>query len=167
MGLPTHITSNSDIDILLGGLSAKIRDELQLWQYYVLDRHRERNGVLSALAQSNLEWSNQDMRGKSFAELADFLKSTNQIKGLGEFRKRYGVHVDPEQGASLIRAAFPDLRDFNALADAWGSVIDIINEPLYREWEEDTRVALEHIKNRMEYTRLAEHGPKLGEITAK
>ena len=58
-----------------------------------------------------------------------------------------------------------ELGDEEALADAWVRVVDVLNVPLYREWEEDTRVALENMKNRLDYTRLAGHGPKLGEIT--
>ena len=50
---------------------------------------------------------------------------------------------------------------------AWGRVVDVLNVPLYAEWEEDTKVALESVKNRLKYIRLEEGGPKLGEITAK
>ncbi|KAJ8094335.1 bifunctional 4-alpha-glucanotransferase/amylo-alpha-1,6-glucosidase [Marasmius tenuissimus] len=37
--------------------------------------------------------------------------------------------------------------------------------PLYQEWEEDTRVAIDNVKNRLKYARLDENGPKLGEIS--
>ncbi|KAF6752983.1 glycogen debranching enzyme [Ephemerocybe angulata] len=55
--------------------------------------------------------------------------------------------------------------DPNALAEAWGRVVDVLNVPLYEEWEDDTRTAIEHVKNRIKYTRLDQHGPKMGEIS--
>jgi glycogen debranching enzyme len=53
------------------------------------------------------------------------------------------------------------------LVSTWGDVVDALNLPLYREWEEDINVALENIKNRLKYSRLDDHGPKLGKITRK
>ena len=88
--------------------------------------------------------------------------------GLDESKKlhaRFALKVNPEKAASLIKAAFTNIEDEDALLEAWIRVVDVLNVPLYREWEEDTRVALENIKNRLSYTRLADHGPKLGEIT--
>jgi glycogen debranching enzyme len=49
----------------------------------------------------------------------------------------------------------------------WKDIVDALNLPLYRECEEDVNIALEHIKNRLKYGRLDDHGPKLGEITKK
>ncbi|KAG8899597.1 hypothetical protein FRB99_006561, partial [Tulasnella sp. 403] len=51
------------------------------------------------------------------------------------------------------------------LSEAWGRVLDVLNVDLYKEWEEDSRVALDNIRNRLKYTRLDEHGPRLGKIT--
>lgn len=166
-GLPTRVSSQSDIDVLLGALTTKVRDELQLWQYYVLDRIREKSGVLATLSQDVPEWSGPDVRGKSLSELAHILKSTGKILGLAEFKERYGVRVDPKDAASLLRAAFTEIQDSDALAEAWEKIVDVVNVPLYEEWEDDTKAALDSIKNRVDYTRLADHGPKLGEITAK
>jgi len=166
MGLPTRIKSSSDIDVLLGSLSAKIRDELRLWQYYVLDRVKERTNVLTALNAGVPTWHGPDMKGKSVEELAALLRELDKIEGLGQFAARYGVKVNGKVAASLIKAVFPDMSDPEELATAWVRVVDVINVPLYREWEEDTKVALENIRNRVEYTRLADHGPKLGEITS-
>ena len=65
----------------------------------------------------------------------------------------------------LEKAAFPLVGDHDTLAEAWGKVIDVLNVPLYEEWEADTKVALEQVRGRIKYTRLDDHGPRLGEIT--
>lgn len=148
-------------------LASKIKGELQLWQYYVLDVAREKSGVLAVPVQDIPTWTHSDVKGKSLSELAYIMKSTGKIIGLGEFKGRYSVHVDPIDAASLVRTAFPSLENSQSLADVWAKVVDVINSPLYEEWEADTDVALENIKNRVAYTRLDESGPKLGEITAE
>ena len=53
----------------------------------------------------------------------------------------------------------------DALADAWIKIVDVINVPLYEAWQDDTRAAIDNIRNRTRYMRLDEHGPKLGPIT--
>jgi glycogen debranching enzyme len=78
------------------------------------------------------------------------------------------VHIDGGVAGGLVKAAFVNItNDFDALADAWGRVIDVLNVPLYAEWEEDTKIALESVNNRLKYTRLEEGGPKMGEISDK
>lgn len=98
-------------------------------------------------------------------ELAELVKAQGMVNGLGSFASRFGVYVDADLAAGLIKAAFTELTDTEALAAAWVKVVDVINVPLYEEWKEDTKVAIENIKNRVKYTRLDQHGPKLGEIT--
>ncbi|KAF8511839.1 glycoside hydrolase family 13 protein [Hysterangium stoloniferum] len=164
-GLPTHVSSASDIDRLVDALKTKVED-LKLWQYYVIDRVRESANILPILIRGPSPWSGADIKNMTMNELADVFKSTGKIVGLGKFAKRYGVQIDSETAASFVRAAFSEIQDPNALADAWGKLVDIINVDLYKEWEDDTRTAIENIKNRVEYTRLADHGPKMGEISA-
>jgi glycogen debranching enzyme len=73
--------------------------------------------------------------------------------------------VDAHVAASLVTAAFVEVQDVDDLADAWIRVVDVINVPLYLEWEEDTKAAVGNLKNRVRYTRLDNHGPKLGKIS--
>lgn len=109
-------------------------------------------------------WSGPDIKGQSVSELAEIVKTQGKITGLGELASRFGVYVDADVSASLAKAAFVDVEDIDALADAWIRVVDVINIPLYREWEEDMKVAMDNMRNRVRYTRLDDHGPKLGKI---
>ncbi|KAK0218056.1 glycoside hydrolase family 13 protein [Armillaria fumosa] len=164
-GLPTRVKSAQDVAILMKEFEAVVRD-LNFWQYYVLDPKRERDSVKSALdSQKITAWSGVGVEGKSVVTLADILRSENKIVGLGKLASRLGVHVDPPVAAGFVKAAFRDVHDTDALADAWVRIVDVINVPLYEEWEDDTRVAVSSVKNRLTYTRLDEHGPRLGEIS--
>ncbi|KZT27841.1 glycoside hydrolase family 133 protein [Neolentinus lepideus HHB14362 ss-1] len=165
-GLPSRITSWDDIENLVSALHQKIKG-LNLWQYYVLDVNRERSAAREALASGTVsEWQGSSLTGKSAVELAETVRSLGKVEGLGKFVGRFGVKVNGSFAAGVVKAAFTELGDnADALADAWVRVVDVLNVPLYQEWEEDTKTALDSIKNRIKYTRLDEHGPKLGEIS--
>lgn len=162
-GLPTRVTSQQDIDVLITAFADHLKS-LNLWQYYVLDTKAERESVLTALNAGNLQqWDG--VAHKSVVELAEIAKTAGKVIGLGTHEKRFGTRVEGQAAAGLVKAAFVDVHDNEALADAWIRVVDVLNVPQYQEWEDDTKAALDGIKNRLKYARLDEHGPKLGPIT--
>jgi glycogen debranching enzyme len=165
-GLPTVIDSEGALDRIMGGVAEHIKT-LNLWQYYVLDGTAEKAAIKAAVASGKTTpWVGTDVKGKTAVELAQILRDEGRVIGLGSLSKRFGTTVDAGVAAGLINAAFVNLGDSpDATAEAWGQVVDVLNVPLYQEWEEDTRIALDGVKNRMKYTRLDEHGPKLGEIS--
>lgn len=162
--LPTTIHCEADLDRLLSSFEQEVKD-LNLWQYYVLDPSRERNSVLSALKSGEIyPWVGPDVKGKSVVELARILRSKEMITGLGSLASRFGVYIKGSVAAGFIKAAFVELQEVDALADEWVKIVDVINVPLYEEWEDDTRVSLDNIRNRAMYSRVDSKGPKLGEI---
>jgi glycogen debranching enzyme len=163
--LPTTIKSEQDLNAIITAFEQTLRS-LNLWQYYVLDATAEKEKVKAALgADKVVPWDGPDVANKSVEELSHIVRDKGVIKGLGEYASRFGTHVEAEVAAGFVQAAFTALNDHGALAEAWGRVVDVINVPLYEEWEADTKVALDSVKNRVKYTRLEEHGPKMGEIS--
>jgi glycogen debranching enzyme len=166
-GLPTHVTSSEDIDTLLSALSSSLA-ALNLWQYYVLDVQREKSAIKKILLSSAVPpWTNTTVAGKSAEELAGLIRTSNKIINIGRLSSRFCVRIDPEYATSLVKAAFTDIADVDVLAEKWGRVVDVLNVPFYQEADDDLRAALLGIRNRLKYTRLDAHGPKLGEITAE
>ena len=164
-GLPTRVTSEADLNALVNAFGDVVKG-LELWQYYVLDVKQERDAVWAALSSCKYQrWPGPDIKGKSTVDLAELIKSQGKINGLGALAARSHVYVDAELAASLVTAAFEDVEDLSALADAWIRVVDVINVPLYREWEDDINAAVDNVRSRVRYTRLDAHGPKLGEIS--
>lgn len=162
-GLPTTVKSSQDIDVLMTAFEDYVKG-LDFWQYYVLDVKAERESVKAALSQNKFTtW--EGIANKTVVELAELAKSSGSVIGLGVPQARFGTHVKGEVAAGLVKAAFVELNDIDALADAWIKVVDVINVPLYEAWNDDTRAAMDGIRNRMKYMRLDEHGPKLGPIT--
>ena len=162
-GLPVRITSSGDIDTLLSAFQNELKT-LNFWQYYVLDVKREKETVLSTLKGDVSPWGGPPIAGKTVVELANLIRSEGLLDESKKFHTRFAVHVNPSVAASLVKGAFTELNDPSALAEAWVKVADVLNVPLYQEWEDDTKVALENIKGRIQYTRLDDHGPRLGEI---
>jgi len=166
-GLPTKIASAKDLDVIIAELEKVVRG-LDLWQFYVLDPAFEKAATESALSAGNVEvWKGPDVKGKRTAELADIFRATKKMQGIGKFASRYGVHVGGNVAAGFVEAAYAgsDVKSHEALASAWQKVVDVLNVDLYKEWEEDTKVAIEHVKNRAKYLRLDKDGPKWGPIS--
>jgi glycogen debranching enzyme len=162
------VASEADVDALINGFAAHVKT-LDLWQYYVLNAEAEKTAIKMAVTTEKIiPWTGAPVDGKTVVEIADAVRSAGKIEGFGMLAKRFGVRVEGAVAAGVTMAAFPQLgSDAGALAEAWGRVVDVLNVPLYQEWEEDTRIALDSIKNRVKYTRLDPHGPKLGEITKR
>lgn len=166
-GLPSFVTSQEDVDALMGAFQDLVK-ELNLWQYYVLDPAREKDSINAVLTSKKATpWSGAPISGKSLVELAEILHGSAIIRGRGQLASRYGVRSEAGEAAGFIQAAFMDLSDSDALADAWVRVVDVLNVPLYEEWKEDTKTAIDNVKNRLTYARLDANGPKLGEISKK
>jgi glycogen debranching enzyme len=164
-GLPTEINSETDLAVIIDALSDTLK-ALELWQFYVLDVQRERDNIKTALRSGSYKaWSGPIVKGKSVVDLAEIIKGQAMVTGLGALASRFSVYVDAHVAASLVTAAFVEVQDVDDLADAWIRVVDVINVPLYLEWEEDTKAAVGNLKNRVRYTRLDNHGPKLGKIS--
>lgn len=167
-GLPTEVRSERDVDALMEAFRADLKAR-NLWQYYVLDVKSERQRVKEAVEHGQVKpWSGAHVTHKSHVEVAQILKDSGNIQGLGGLGKRLGTTVDPAVAAGLVKAAFPDIQhNADALAEAWTRIIDVLNVPLYQEWEEDTKIALDNIKNRLKYARLDPHGPRKGPISKR
>ncbi|KAI5124195.1 hypothetical protein M0805_005046 [Coniferiporia weirii] len=161
--LPAKISSGEDVDVLMNAFREELK-ALNFWQYYVLDVSKEKESVKSALPTAPV-WQGPPVARKTVAELAEIIRSSGALDESRKFHARFSLFVKPDVAASLVKAAFTELSDEDALADAWIRVVGVLNVPLYQEWEEDMRVALDNIRNRVIYTRLADHGPKMGEIS--
>ncbi|KAG2068753.1 glycoside hydrolase family 13 protein [Suillus decipiens] len=165
--LPTQVRSESDIDVLMTSLAESIKAR-NMWQYYVLDVEREKEVVKDAInSEKIVPWSGPNVAGKSIVALAEIVKTSSVVVGLNELGLRYGARSNGEMAAGFLKAASVDVvNNVDTLVEMWGRVVDVINVPLYEEWEKDMKIALEHVKNRLTYIRLEENGPKLGEISA-
>jgi glycogen debranching enzyme len=164
-GLPTIIESEKDLDLIISAFEQVVRD-LNLWQFYVLDVSKERSSIKAALQSKDVTiWDGPEIVGRSVPELANIFRDHGKVSGIGALSSRLGVTVNGSVAAGFIQVAYPNIGNIDALVDSWIQVIDIINVPLYQQWEADIRAAIDNVRNRVRYIRLDKNGPKLGEIS--
>ena len=165
-GVPTHVSTEQDIGAIIDALGEHVKTK-KLWQFYVLDVEAEKAALVNAFSSNTvIPWTGEDVSGKTEIQLAEIVRSSALMQGMGTFASRYVAHVDGRVSAGLISAAFGNLEhDIDALAQAWARVVDVLNVPLYEEWEDDTRAALNNIKGGLKYVHLEDHGPKVGKVS--
>lgn len=156
-----------DIELIVDAFHEYIQ-RFEFWQYYVLDIKKEKEKIQEALEVGDIKaWEGPDIHGKNIPELATIIRAYRDgeiLQGLSKYAKRFGVTVDSAVAAGFVLAARGSDVD---LVRLWGDIVDALNLPLYREWEADVNMILEHVTNRLKYGRLDDHGPKLGEINSK
>ncbi|KAL4066020.1 glycoside hydrolase family 13 protein [Scleroderma citrinum] len=165
-GLPMHVSTQQDIDTLIDALGEHVRSK-NLWQFYVLDVEAEKTALMNAISSNTVTpWTGEDLSGRTVEQLAEIVRSSGLIQGLGTFASRFVAHVDGRVSAGFVSAAFGDLgNDVGALAQAWAGIVNVLNVPLYEEWEDDTRAALGAIQCALKWVHLEDHGPKVGKIS--
>lgn len=167
MGLPTLLKTSHDLDQVMAAFSEKLR-ALNLWQYYVLNREQERDDVRAALDSHNLPQQDYPelASASDVVSIATVIRKNHLLLGVATFSKRYCVKVEATTAAAVVKAAFGSSFDSkDDLAEVWGRVVDVLNVDLYKEANEDMEIAIKNIRNRVQYTRLDENGPRLASIS--
>ncbi|RUS12452.1 hypothetical protein BC937DRAFT_87853 [Endogone sp. FLAS-F59071] len=104
------------------------------------------------LAADALRGGEPEAFGTRFVKVSDvelataFMFELEGIKGYENFKKEERVEE---------------------LCKAYQALLDELNLPFYKYYDDDVKAIMDNIRNRVEYQRLAEHGPKLGEISEK
>jgi glycogen debranching enzyme len=176
LGYPTELTTKEDLLRVMEGIKIHVVAHIKLWEFYILDVDANVEAVMEKwLSRENEETVetleklgfNKEM---SLKEKAEFLTKHGLI-GADRLGDRYRKHIDPKIGAAYLHLEFgtpPSGNDPGSVTvprDGLRSILDEINLPFYKEYDVDIAEALEQLYNRIDYTRIAEHGPKQGPIT--
>jgi glycogen debranching enzyme len=184
LGLPTTLESVDDLLKVMDGIKEHVIAKLRLWEYYVVDVKRDADAVIEAWTQGNIAFPEggfgdsgagglDSIKNATPAEQAKFLAERGVLNTdrLGE---RYRRRVDPKIGASLLTSIFgrfegddSDSADRGAARSRLIGILDELNLPYYKEYDEDVAEILEQTFNRVKYVRLDDNGPKLGPIDRK
>ena len=140
----------------------------RLWEYYVFDVQDSVKDVAGVLEGGSIKvWSGESLAGKPVDALARIVSSSSIIRNYRRWNGRNCTSVEPDVAAGFIKAAYPDDHDTSSLASKWGKTLDVLNVDLYSEYNEDIKTAIDGVVGRLRYTRVDEHGPKMGEINKK
>ncbi|ODV91009.1 glycoside hydrolase family 13 protein [Tortispora caseinolytica NRRL Y-17796] len=167
LGYPTVLNSTDDLLVIMEGIKRDVLPSIRLWEFYVID-------VVTIVTEARNIWKKADGQitpipiptGGSFEDKAHFI---GEVAGIGfdMCGGRFHRRLDIEKAMGYF-ASLPGV-DSNMGYVRFGEmvqrVIDALNVKFYHEFDDDISVMLEQLFNRIKYTRLDDHGPKMGEIT--
>jgi glycogen debranching enzyme len=179
LNLPTIISTVEDLLKIMDGIKTYVIGGIRLWEYYVIDVERDADMAIKAWVSGDVNFrsdgsglgGSEHIKKASLKEQAEFLISKAMV-GMDRMGERYRRRVGAAMGAALLTTIYGSYEgeDFNATDQAqvrshYTKILDVVNVPLYREYDADVAEILEQIFNRVKYVRLDAHGPKLGPIT--
>ncbi|KAJ8327597.1 bifunctional 4-alpha-glucanotransferase/amylo-alpha-1,6-glucosidase [Batrachochytrium dendrobatidis] len=150
--------------------------ELNLWQFYVVDSatlFKQFREKWTCLKQNTLESSEFDpnlYQSTDFTRLS--LEERDRVFYKDAFEnpktyQRFSKSIKLSIAMSFVYKLSADLGISNTdqQIDLFVKLVNNLNMPFYHECDEDLVCIKDQILNRARYLRIAEHGPKLGEIT--
>lgn len=169
LGMPTELKSAEDLDQVVGGIREHVLDKIQLWQYFACDVKTDAQAAVNSWKQGKSNKPDPSIANAgswSLFEKADYLKSKGLLNGL-RIDGRFSRKSDPEVAAAMLTAlhgSYTAEKEGQA-QETMESILNELNLPFYREYDEDCNAIIEQTKGRLQYTRLDAHGPQLGAFT--
>ncbi|EDO18360.1 hypothetical protein Kpol_1013p31 [Vanderwaltozyma polyspora DSM 70294] len=176
LNYPCSVESEDDLFKIMDGIKIHVLGQLKLWEYYVINIEEtlelleksydtidaskklidNEQNIINDIPESTL--NNVVELSKIFAK--DFNAQPFHILGERNF------HTIDNDRFVLFLKKFKNFDKFDKkVEDFVTNLLNEINLPLYRTYDDDVNEILEQLYNRIKYLRLDGHGPKLGNIT--
>ena len=172
-GCPTVIRNTGDLLKVMDGIKIHVLGDLRLWQFYVVN-------VKEHLKELRMVWNERSNRkaddisrlplgtNTPLKEIAKYVteKCSKKPFGLGS---RFENSLDIEKFVGVLRKVCGDDvyfgNSYEPIESKAREIIDEVNLPLYKEYDQDNEEILENLYNRINYQRLDPSGPLMGEVT--
>ena len=178
LGLPVNIKTPQDLDQVVDGIREHVISKIKLWEYFAVDVGLDTKAAVRAYTKGETRMPDggfdgslggglDALRSWSLFQRADFLKNKGMSNGL-RIDGRWSRKVDPAVAAAMLTVLHGRYDSGKGTSEVERSIKDILNElnlPLYREYDEDVKAILDQVKGRIDYIRLQENGPKAGPVT--
>lgn len=140
---------------------------LKLYEYYALDVVREKKAVLAAWGKTAPgPMTKENLHAFSIEERAARFASRALPEGWNLLGERHHAKLDLPRAVGFLQAFLGPNATAEEASEETGRLLDVLNVERYKEWDEDLKAILENTKSRAQYTRIDEHGPRMGEISA-
>ncbi|BGP28347.1 bifunctional 4-alpha-glucanotransferase/amylo-alpha-1,6-glucosidase [Rhodotorula toruloides] len=176
LGLPTKLTSTADLDAIMSHIEHTLLPSLKLYEFYALD-------VATLKASFRESWASPAVKKDSVPPpqgKEDFTNLSFEDRALkfaqlclpptwSQLGHRFHAQLDLPASIAFVAQHLgiqPGQSTADQAADEVAKMLDVLNVDRYREYDADVKAILENTRNRVKYTRLDEHGPKKGEISA-
>lgn len=158
---------------LLEVFKTQVLDRLELWKYYVLnveDAISELSDRLKGISVPEKTFIvSDDVSALSHQQLATMLLHEAIYHETGV---KFGKKINSEFFYALIirrnhlKVSLNNFDEKSIIKDA-RAILDALNLTFYQEYDQDIAQAMENIKSRAIYERIAEHGPKLASVSSE
>lgn len=177
LGLPTDVQSEHDANTIINYIKDHTLKDLKLYEYKVIDIAKHVSEIRQALSSSSNKKSLKvdpsvynHVSGLSVKDRVAVFKK-DIIKN-GHLGTRFHKSIDIAKALSFLLAyngvaSLDQATDVDKLVNSFQGLLNDYNLPLYEEYDLENKIALDNIKGRLLFTRLAENGPKLGRITKR
>ncbi|KAJ9655240.1 bifunctional 4-alpha-glucanotransferase/amylo-alpha-1,6-glucosidase [Neophaeococcomyces mojaviensis] len=169
LGMPTELKTTEDLNKVIGGIREHVIDKIKLWQYFACDVKTDSQAAVESWKKGKTSRPDSpidDAASWSLFAQADYLKKNGLSNGL-RIDGRFSRKVNPEVGAAMLTVLHGKYSPDNErqASETMTSLLNELNLPFYREYDDDCNAIIEQTKGRLQYTRLDAHGPKLGPFT--
>ncbi|KAL1843701.1 hypothetical protein VTJ49DRAFT_401 [Mycothermus thermophilus] len=178
LDLPTELKSTKDLDKIMDAIKKEAINGIRLWEYYVIDVEGDAEAAVESWVVGSVDFPEgplppngpDALRSLSPEEQAKWL-TKHGLQGMDRLGERFRRRVSPSIAAGLLSALFGRYEGDNgpttdqaAARTRMVEILDIVNVQFYKEYDDEVDVILQQLFNRIKYTRLDDHGPKLGRI---
>lgn len=170
LGFPTCLNSLEDLSQIMNGIKDQVVADLKLWEYYTVDVATLIEQIVTLWKRDGPEITPIEVPSSSKANLkatASFVSSHAGVNldtfGEGRYNRSVNVQAFVQILASLLSSA--EFKNADKVRDMSISILNEINLAFYQDYDSDLGIILTQLYNRIKYTRLDSHGPRLGKIT--
>lgn len=171
LGYPTQLNSTSDLDRVMEGIKTNVFPAVRLWEYYVVDVEFIKKKVLEAykISHGRLDYNEDDVpKLEELKKLAKFAVDHSAINFEALGRERFGRTINALKFIEILKVVIKDEEPSDkTIGEVATKILNEINLPLYKEYDEDVATIESQLYNRITYTRIDDNGPKLGPINEK
>ncbi|GAA5998308.1 hypothetical protein JCM5350_002093 [Sporobolomyces pararoseus] len=171
LGLPTTLTSTSDLDKIMDHIENTLLPSLKLYEFYVLDVATHKKEFQAAWSKAKTSSKGDSpVASKSIEEQAQAYAAECLSENWANLGKRFHATPDYSKAVNFVSSLLnvtPSSDSAQQATELFAKLEDVLNVQRYQQFDEDKKAILDNTSGRIKYTRLEEHGPKKGEITAK
>nr|CAG8486254.1 3623_t:CDS:10 [Entrophospora candida] len=157
LGYSDMINNEQDLDALIEGVKLHVINKIKLWEYYVIDVKEALIEFETAL-KDDIEYDKTLFNDGDISALS--LKEQAKLLAIDD--------GEPEKNA--IKENVADKAETNStetMLKKFQEIVNEINLPFYKSYDEDVAIILDNLWNRAKYLRLDPNGPKQGKITQR
>lgn len=166
LGYPVDLKTVDDLIKVMDGIKEHVIGELKLWEFYVVDVKQTVSELREKWGNSK-SWSDDNIPSKDDStNLAQFVRDNATEPGFGSLGERGSNKINIDKFAAILKKLHSE--DYNnGIEELATKILNDINLPFYKEYDDDINEVLEQLFNRIKYLRIDDHGPKQGPITKK